>query len=597
MKCYFSKPRIESFCGDVVALQLLADRDIAYEAIAWRCESKIVSVKTFGDDEEFPFKNGVLLTLKQPGTADVIAEYEGAEYCCPVSVRTARTLQEGEEIRYYAGDFHDHTSEVHKHDLFKEREKDFPIDYLNTVKKDGKLAFCVISDHAIVTNARDFYRGFTDADLVKMETVVFPGTESEVTFVEHDRYGLSHKNSGEMVCVNANNFKFSRQWQPFWEAMSDAPFAVCVLAHPQIVGYDKNGIWNFQLNKNNTPLMKQLIHGVEMGQGTPGCMLYEHTLSYALDCGFRVSTTCSSDCHGPNWGYDAWPGKTVIMAPDNTKEMFLDALWHRRFYATESGNVKVWYTVNGKIAGEILAECSDYDFRISLDYFHDDSTTKPVLCQVISDYGNIVKTVEHPGDSLEFTLSSSTARYFYLRFVDEKGRKTWSAPVWTGRACDNMADPEVVPVDKTGFSAKDLVSGKDAPELVCDDPAVLWESENAVADIVIDMGREEKICALGHYPTRYLMDYFRQTGANPTEKFAQFAHGYEIEVSGDGAKFTPVKKGLLRVFGGEEILPFAEVSARYVRFKITSTIGKVCGWPQYKDAKVSISELTVFKKV
>lgn len=595
MNIRLSKEKIETFCGDVVALQLIADEDLSYEPITWSAEGEVLSVKGFADDEEFPFRNGVLLTMKQAGNTTVTAEYQGKRYDCPVTVRPARTLAEGEPIEFFAGDFHDHTTTLHNHDQFVARDKDFPIDYLNAVKKDGRLAFGVISDHAIVTNARDFFRGFTDNDQVSSDTVIFPGTESEVTFIEHDRFGLSHKNSGEIVCVNANNFKFSRTWQPFWDAFSDAPFAVCVLAHPQVVGWDKNGIWNFQLHKNNTPLMKQLIKGVEMGQGYAGNMLYEFIYSVALDCGFKVSVTSSSDCHGPNWGYDAWPGKTVIMAPEKSKEMFLDALLHRRFYATESGNVKLWYTVNGKIAGETLPLTDTYHYNVTLDYFKDDPSTVPVKCQVISDYGMTVKTLEDFGNSFEFTVTSETARYFYLRFVDAQGRKTWSAPVWTGREGDDTTEPKVAALDKKGMTAVDLTSGKDAAAVINDDPMILWEGEKPTAEIVIDMKKPQTICALGHYPARYLMEYFQKTGANDAETFARFAHEYEISLSDDGEAFTPVAHGVLRIFGGEEILTFPESTARYVKFRVLSTIGKACDRPPYANATVSISELTPFR--
>lgn len=71
MNIRLSKEKIDTFCGDVVALQLIADEDLSYEPITWSAEGEVLSVKGFADDEEFPFRNGVLLTMKQAGTATV----------------------------------------------------------------------------------------------------------------------------------------------------------------------------------------------------------------------------------------------------------------------------------------------------------------------------------------------------------------------------------------------------------------------------------------------------------------------------------------------------------------------------------------------
>lgn len=589
--------KIESYCGDVLPLQLKGEKDLSKDNIRWSVSGNAVTIRSFEGEKDTNFTNGVLVTLKEEGTASVTAEYEGTAYTCPVTVRKRRTAAKGEPLQYFLGDFHDHLAEIHNHDLFAARESGFPAEYIEKVTSDGRMDFSVISDHAIVTNERDFFRGFTDAQAAQpMDYVVFPGSESEVTLIENDRFGLSHKNSGEIVCVNADNFVFSREWQPFYDALETSPFAVCVLAHPQIVGWDKNGIWNFCLDKNNTPRMKDLVKGVEMGQGHAGCMLYEHTYSVALDCGFRVSVTCSSDCHGPNWGFDAWPGKTVIMAPEKSKEMFLDALLNRRFYATESGNVKLFCTVNGCGMGETLSETETYRFHVEASTFRPDAEAVPVKLQVVSDYGSTLYTAENADlSSFDFVLNSDTARYFYLRFVDKRGRKTWSAPFFTGRPTDETALPELTPLDKSNFTATELLSGNDAGAVINNDPMIPWDGDAPTAEIVIDMKENKEIRAVGHYPTRYVMSYFQSTGASQTEKFAKFAHGYELSVSNDGENYTPCATGVLRIFGGEEYIRFPKTEARYVKFKVTSTIGKASDLPAYKDAAVSISELTIFR--
>ena len=595
-----SKTRIDSFCGDVLPIELVADTDISKSNIKWSVTGDAVSVRSFSADAPYSHTNQALITFLKPGNAKVIAELDGKQYACEVSAREMRKADLSQKPQYFLGDFHDHTSVDHKFESFANRETDLPIDYINTIKKDGRFDFCVISDHADVTNNRDFFRGFTDVELAQpMDTIVLPGSESEVTVIEEDRYGLTHKNAGEIVTVNANNLAAVRSWQDFYDAFENAPYAVMVLAHPQTVGWDKNGIWNFSLHKNNAPIFKKLLRGVEMGNGTSrgATVLHEHYYSVALDNGFKVSVTCASDDHS-NWRFDGHPGKTVIMAPERSKEMFLDALLNRRFYACESGNVKLYYTVNGEPAAQTLAPAEKYSFHVECDYFNDDPTTVPVECRVISDGGKVVKIVKDVDfSSVDFDVESSTASYFYLRFTDAVGRKTWSAPVWTGRE-GTPTEPaeELVAIDKTDFTVTDVATGKDAALLINDDPEAWWTSDGTTAEVVIDMNKEHDICALGQYPPRIIMKKLRLAEI-PIEDMANaFAVEYRVSTSIDGKNFTEQADGFFRIFGGENYIIFPMHKARYVKFEALSTAGKYSGRKDHADAKLSIGELTVFTK-
>lgn len=599
MSVRLSKESIDSFCGNVLPLRLISDGGACADDIKWRVEGDAAMLRTFEREEEFPFSDGVLVTLAKPGEAVIYAVAAGTEYACPVRVREMRRAAEGEEFDYYIGDFHDHTTSEHNHDRYARRGSGFPIDVVSMIRDEGKLDFHVISDHGITLNPRDFFRGFADAEAAQpMELVVFPGSESEVEFVEKDRYGRIHKNSGEIVTVNAANFAFAKTWDEFYAKMESSPFAVCALAHPQIMGYSVPGIWNFQLDRNNTPRLKHMVKMVEMGNGSDreSNLINEYIYSVALDNGFRVSTTCSSDCHGPRWGYDAFPGKTVVMAYEKSKEAFLDALLSNRVYACESGNLKLAVKVNGVSAPGTLADADEYEFRADISYFHDDPSTVPVKCQVISDRGLCV--YEEKGDDLShicFTVSSSAARYFYLRLVDKQGRKTWSPPVWTGREFDAPPADKPVPVDKAGMTAVDLASGCGAELLICDDPDKYWTAEGVRAELLLDMHREEEICGIGHYPVPMTRELLEAAGIPAPAMLARFCSACRVSTSVDGANFSECANGLIRVFGGEEMIRFAPRSARFVKFEVLSTIGRASDLPAYADARPAIGELTIYK--
>ncbi|MBE6713649.1 MAG: hypothetical protein E7580_09120 [Ruminococcaceae bacterium] len=599
MKYKLSEERIESFCGNVIPLSLEGE-GLAQQPIDWSCdENEILLMRTFSHEKGAESAaNCVLLTLMKPGKATVTASFDGEEYRCEVFAREMICAGPDTPLEYYVGDFHDHLSTIHNHQLFAERDAGFPIDLIRRIKEDERMDFAVISDHASTTNDRDFFLGFAEARREESEdAVILPGSEAEVTVVEEDRFGIPFKNSGEIVCVNSSQYRGTRSWEAFYKAMAEAPCAVGVLAHPYIAGHVIKGIWNFSLHKNNGPELRHLIKGIESGNGglRHANPINEYVYSLALDNGFRVSLTCSSDCHAPKWGYDIFPGKTVIMAYEKSKEAFLDALFARRFYATESGNVRVHYTVNGMGGASTLPLTDTYRFHVSATLFHDDPSCVPTACRVISDYGKTVAEFENEDfSSFDFEIRSETARYFYLRFTDDQGRRTWSCPIWTSRPIDAPCKKEYVPLDKTGFTVLEEESGKDASVLVNGNPLEKWCSELPSATYLIDMKQERKFSALGHYSPYVIRKECKELGVDMCEFVALFVSKFEISTSSDGIHFEPCAQGQLRVFSGEEIISFAPQKARYIRFRAVNTTG--AEWRKsYADRPLQIAELSVFE--
>lgn len=600
MERRLSREVIESYCGNVLPLRLLGGAEYGKEPITWRCDGECVQMTTQNGEEDGGFTDGVLLTLLKPGKATVTAVLEEEEHSCSVLVRAMNIASSEDPMNYYIGDFHDHTHQLHTKEEFQARSAgNLPVDYIKQVRDEGIMDFGVVSDHACLLNNREYFLGYAGAeDAQPMDLVVFPGCEAEVTAVEEDRYGIPHRNSGEIVVVNAAGYTACNTWEEFFARYATSPYAIAVLAHPQIIGSSTKGIWNFRLEKNNSPRFKQMVRGVEMGDGSDcrSNLINEYIYSKALDQGFRVAPTCSSDSHGPQWGYYRFPGKTIIMAPEKTKEAFMDALMNNRFYACSTGNIKLKYTVNGKTAPVTLEAPKKYAFHVETSCFHEDESTVPVKCQVISDGGIAVKEMAlENASSFDFTVESETASYFYLRLIDREGRKTWSCPVWTGRTFTETPKDTLLPLSKAEITAVDLKSGKDASILFNDDPHEAWFAEGKICSILIDLQEAQKITAIGHYP-RILDQPYAQMGIDTTALLAQFPSAYEIHSSNDGVNFKKQAEGKFLAFGGEEIKRFEEHTARYVRLDILSTTGKESARQNYVDATVAIGELTLFKK-
>lgn len=604
MERRLSKSAISTFRGNVLPLRLLGGEEYNLDKITWKSDNEnvvqITDFKKYHNTGEFT--NGVLLTFLEVGEATVTAKYGRKEYACKIEVREMRHAESSKELRYFVGDMHDHTWNKHKLAEFSARDASlYPINYyMKQMKEDGKMDFGVVSDHANVLSARDFFRGYADAEDIGDSVIYFPGCEGQVTQKETDRYGIEHMHGGEVLMFNADIAFTTDSWDKFFKGLARSPFAFCGYPHPQIIGFSVKGIWDFRHRENNSPRFQNLFRFVEIGNGTNECsnLIHEYIYSAALDEGFHLAPTCSSDAHGSRggWGYHRFPGKTVIMAPEKSKEAFMDAILNNRMYSCSSGNVKLYYEVNGKAAPATLDNEGEYSFHVELAYFRMGETDTHIKkCKVITDKGITLLELENMGDNFDFTVFAPDSHYFFLTLIDEKGRKTWSCPVWTGKPFEKKKEKKLVPIPKDGIKVYDRVSGKEIPEVISDDPLTPWQSENTTADLIFDLGEEKTVSALSHFPKWMEAFKIKEEGLQPCDKIKELPSKYRISVSRDGENFTRIASGLFRIFGWEETIRFAKLKARYVRLEILSTVGKEWEREEFLDAKLAIAELTLWQ--
>lgn len=594
---YLSKNSISSFCGDVLPLQLLAEEDLSNAPITWSVEGNSAIIKGFTNGYGDGFTNGILVTLVEEGDAMICAQYDETTYYCPVTVRPARKADPYEKMNHYIADLHIHTSHIHRHDPFAERESEFPEDLVAQLNTEKILDCAVITDHAGVMLDRDFFRGFlAEEKIPHPNVVIFPGAEGSLTPVAPDRLGQNRKQFGEMLSVNLDNYIYGNTMNVAYKAMANNFQGIGAFVHPQVVGWDACGVWNCAARENATKEMKDLIRLVEMGTGEvrESNISYEFVYSEVLDCGYKVAPECASDSHAH---YTPVPGKAIIMAPGKSKELFMDAIRNCRVYASGSGLVKLNFSINGYPMAETLPLTDTYQFHIELGLFQEDESARLIKCQVISDYGMTVKTIDCSGQNvLDFELKSETARYFYLRLVDSKGYKTWSAPIWTGREFDEIKENDLIALDQTLFTAVDETTGASADVLLNGVCTEYYQSETCTPAIVIDMKKEANVCAVGHVAPIMIRRPLMDAGVDMAAMTARFVGRFRISTSCDGENWDSGSERIARMFGREEIYEFPERKARYVKFEVLTSLGVETDWSQFADAKVAIAELSVFSR-
>lgn len=593
MSVKLSKTKIESYVGNVLPLRLISDKNIENEDIRWSVFGDAVSIRSFADDEEHPFSDGILLRFDRVGESTVTASFNGDEYTCGISVREMVKASSEDDLNYYRGDLHTHTTGIHNHNVFVSRTEGFQTDMVDFIKEEGLLDFGVMTDHADVSNNYEYFRCYTTAEKAEpMKTVLFPGCESDNIIMENDIVGREYRAAGEIVIINADYNKTLHGWDDLVDTYKHAPCPIGIFAHPV------QARWRFEFAKHaHNPEIVKFMRCVEMGDGTDtSCrLLHEYALSEALDAGFRVTSSCGSDGHS-QWGFKIFPGKTVVMARENSKEAITDALRNNRAYASDTGNVKVKLRINGKAAPCDLELADKYSFDVCLSYFEDDDSTKIVKCQVISDYGKVV--YEKCGlteNSLSFEVESSTARYFFLRLIDKEGRRTFSPPVWCGREFDKYEEPDYIASESKDFDAYDEISGKNAYALLDFDVERPWENGEKTASIVIDMKAETELAALAYiHPTHPAKD---KNDPYAWARFhSKFPRRYRISISHDGKNFVTRAEGGFLTYVGEEYIRLGECHARYLKFEVLSTVGLEYERPAYVNATLHFGGLMFFKK-
>ena len=133
--------------------------------------------------------------------------------------------------------------------------------------------------------------------------------------------------------------------------------------------------------------------------------------------------------------------------------------------------------------------------------------------------------------------------------------------------------------------------GSDPKLLINDNPKDPWVSDTSNAEIVIDLGLLTNVCGIGYWPHEISRD---DPNISEPQYGARFLSGYEFYVSCDGENYTLVGDGTMLCHGGEQLVRFDALKAKFVKLKLLSSAGSVSHKPRYKDTPVMVGEFDIY---
>ncbi len=572
-----SKNSIASFAGDVLSLFVSADAVV--ECAVTRPE--VCRLRRLGEGK-------YLAVLTAAGEAEILVTAGEERASVSVSVREAKRTDPDGKWKIFVGDTHAHTS--YSDGLAT------PYEVFDKVKEEEFFDFFTVTDHTELLDDDEFFETFVAADrYTDAGFTAFAGSESQVDLYHKNSIGTDQNDGGEIVVINKEGYSISTDLDTFFSDIGENEAGFAIIAHPHIIGFTETPVlWNaFDPIHQTDERMKALIHGVEIFNGKDDSnMLNEHAFFTFLDCGYKVCPVGSSDHHGPRWGKVSVPDRTFVYAEGRSKEYMIDAFINARAYACENGNVKLFYTCNGKNPASTLALTDTYEFLIHQEpFFVINDADETVFAEVISDRGEVVASREVGKHMYDFdmTVRSATARYFYLKLYSRIGEVTFSAPIWTGREFDACPVPrfEKTAINDADFKVKAFSGGKNGFSVINTNTADFCRLNDVGGELLIDMGKERTVLAVGYFPntpTRGML-----------ETYACFVSRLEYYVSDDAVHFTRVARDRIGLYGCEHITEFAPVKARYLKLRTLATVGSEMRKERFKTVGAAIGALRVYE--
>src|SRR5450830_971962 len=216
----------------------------------------------------------------------------------------------------------------------------------------------------------------------------------------------------------------------YYAQLAQYPQSISQLNHPGTTfgTFDDFGHWTAEADA--------VVDLVEVGNGEGPVHGAGYFPSYqyyqmALDKGWHVAPSNNQDNHKGNWMF-ANDARTVVLAPELTRDAIFEAIRQKRVYATEDKDLRVTYYLNGAVMGSSLDNPSTLDFSIT---FGDAETTDIITKVSIIANGGVVVASTNPNTNQgtwNFTMPTDPYSFYYVRIDQADTDVAVTAPVWTG---------------------------------------------------------------------------------------------------------------------------------------------------------------------
>jgi hypothetical protein len=559
-KIYLDKSSIKAEEGEIYTLSV---KDFKDKAIKSKIKFSVDNHEVVKVLELSEVPEGIILKLLKPGTAVVCAEVNGESTYCRITVLPFEKTSSKSKLNHYFGDLHSHTG-------FSDG-KQTPEEAYKHAKQGMKADFLAITDHTSSISEKEWFETIKAAETYNEDGrfLAIPSYEGH--------YHLKQDVEENIVIMNGNEaIGFNTLEKPYSINESDNSFsminqydrAVGMFPHPGEASGDSNLIWNaYDEYRQISPIAREIMRLAEVRNETSAYnSLHEASYTLALDHGWYMSPTANSDNHNEGWT-TSYNFRTVILSPSLTRQHLYEAIKDNRVYATEDNNLKLEFYGNNSIMGSRLSDKSNENFNIQVKVNEPDqydSEAKISKLEIISDYGKTIYSKDLNGYDIEenISLRNKTARYFFVRVTKKDGKRAWSSPVWTGRDFDNISPrnekAERLINSNWIISSVNIEGGSDI-KAFDGKLNTQWQSTGNNAELLVDMGREESICAIGYI--KHNIPLANETEAN------KLMSECEYYISTDNKTWAKVSKGNIRAFGREHYEKFTPRVGRYIKIK------------------------------
>ncbi len=211
----------------------------------------------------------------------------------------------------------------------------------------------------------------------------------------------------------------------------------CYFAHPQATDY--SGIFSNPFN----PAWDSVVVGTAMKNGPaltagytesdPASGDYTSRFHDLLRLGYHVAPCANQDNHYTNFG-NLNQQRTAVLATSLTRANIIEALRHRRTYATEDHNLQLRFEVGAHQMGEIFTINGSIPFRVKAVEPDGDGFSTIELRYGVPGSGAAPTALTSVAGQDSLVLSQpqteGTTYYYYAYVKETNGREAWSAPMW-----------------------------------------------------------------------------------------------------------------------------------------------------------------------